>query len=137
VEKFRRFNLLTINKIGPSGHLPDEKGRSSQVPTIAWQLAPKLIVLLLALMGANQAYSKPIGIKESEFLFSCRPSCERDAVKLGLWPLTAKNRCNCYCRTIFREMSDADISYFMQYRGHSENIKSIQAAAINACILKD
>lgn len=136
MEKFRRFNLLAINKNGPSGHLPDEKGRLSQVPTLAWQLAPKLTVLLLALMGANQAYSKPIGIKESEFLFSCRPSCERDAVKLGLWPLTAKNRCNCYCRKVFREISDADINYYMQYREYSQNTRSIAAAATNACILK-
>ena len=101
------------------------------------RLAPQLMVLLCALAVANPSFSKPTGVKESEFLFSCRPSCERDAAHLGLSPLTAKSRCNCYCRTVFREMSDADINYYMQYRDYSQNIRGIAAAAIQTCILKD
>lgn len=137
MEEFRRFSLLTINKNEPGGHLLDENRRPSQVSPLALQLAAKLIVLVLALVGANQVLSKPTDVKESEFLFSCRPSCERDAAHLGLGPLTAKSRCNCYCRTVFRKISDADINYYMQYREYSQNTRSIAAAAINACILKD
>jgi len=89
------------------------------------------LTILLATMSS--AAGKPTNIKESEFLLSCRPPCEKDAAGLGHSPLESKRRCDCYCRVVFHGIGDPDVEYFKGNRQYAPSTFKLVESAFLRC----
>jgi len=95
-----------------------------------------ILILFMLLFSIKITDAKPFSYKESEFLLSCRPSCEKDASQLGFSVLEGKRRCDCYCRVIFKNISDSDVEYFKKYRSYSPSTITVVQEAMNQCIFR-
>lgn len=91
------------------------------------------IVLILALFFGDSA-AAPSKVKESEYLLTCRPSCQRDASRAGLGHLDGVRRCDCYCRRVFALMTDQDVIHFERTGSLSEEVQAKQLRAFQACM---
>jgi hypothetical protein len=87
-----------------------------------------------ALITSVSAVSKPSNMKESSFLLSCRPPCEKDAVTMGIAGMESKRLCDCYCRTLFDNLTDTEVDYFKAHKTYSLKTRKLAEYAFMQCI---
>jgi len=81
------------------------------------------------------ANAAPSNARESTFLLSCRPPCERDAATIGISGIESKRKCDCYCRSIFQNLSNADFDQYARTGIFSKASILVAEASYHRCFV--
>jgi hypothetical protein len=92
----------------------------------------KIAAIFLFYLSIGVAAS-PTNIKESEYLPGCKRTCQADAQKSGIAHLQSITKCDCYCKNVWKKLTNQDVDFFVKNNSFSSSVIDKQLQSFSSC----